>query len=350
MIIDSHAHLHPSQADLEDWDFDGIESALRHQQRILYAYHRPQAVTASGETVADAWKLLWDERQPYSWAGFRDVKFRIENERFVWEKEGITYSAPVRPAADAGRLIALMDAVGVDKAVLQASLPYSRFYARMMRAHPGRFLPLGILKDDGDMDTAVTGLHAMVADGLAGVYQNPIPGWPGFDDYHTPRFDPVWREVERLKLPVYAMGFVSTDHDYTKALPVLKTWMERFPSITRVLVHGFPPSALLDGTQYRVTDLMKSVVNDYDTYVELLPWAQGNYKHERTDEMVKVVYDTFGPAKFTWGTEFIKSAFPHTPEHYAELKGYFAARCPYMSDDDRALIQGGNLARVFGVA
>ena len=69
MIIDSHAHLHPSQADLEDWDFDGTEAALRHQQRILYAYHHPQAVTGSGETVKDAWKLLWDARQPYSWAG-----------------------------------------------------------------------------------------------------------------------------------------------------------------------------------------------------------------------------------------------------------------------------------------
>jgi len=58
MIIDSHAHLHPSQADLEDWRFDGIAAALRHQQRILYAYHRSQAVAASGETVKDAWKLL----------------------------------------------------------------------------------------------------------------------------------------------------------------------------------------------------------------------------------------------------------------------------------------------------
>ena len=52
MIIDSHAHLHPSQADFADWDFDGTEDALRHQQRILYAYHRPQAVTASG-----AWRM-----------------------------------------------------------------------------------------------------------------------------------------------------------------------------------------------------------------------------------------------------------------------------------------------------
>jgi hypothetical protein len=349
MIIDSHAHLHPSQADFEDWDFDGIDAALRHQQRILYAYHRPPAVTASGETVKDAWKLLWDAQRPYSWAGRAEVNFRIEHERFAWDKDQVTYSAPVRPAADAARLITLMDAVGVNRAVLQASLPYSRFYGRMMRAYPGRFLPVGILQDDGDIATAVAGVHAMAADGLVGVYQNPIPGWPGFDDWHTPRFDPVWKAVEQLKLPVYTLGFVSAA-DVTATLPRLKTWIERFPSITRVVVHGLPPEALLDGTEYRVPDLVQRLVNDYDTYLELLPWAHRAYLHERTDEMIKVVFDTFGPAKFAWGTEFIKSAFPHTPEHYAELKGYFAARCPYMSDRDRALIQGGNLARVFGLA
>jgi hypothetical protein len=349
MIIDSHAHLHPSQADLEDWDFDGTEAALRHQQRILYAYHRPQAVTASGETVKDAWQLLWDERQPHSWAGRREVNFRIENGRFVWEKEQVTYSAPVRPAADAARLIALMDAVGVDKAVLQASLPYSRFYGRMMRAYPGRFLPVGILQDDGDIATAVAGVHAMAADGLVGVYQNPIPGWPGFDDWHTPRFDPVRQAVEQLKLPVYTLGFVS-GADVAPTLPKLKTWIERFPAITRIMVHGLPPELLLDGDQYRVPDLVQHLVNDYDLSLELLPWAHRAYLHKRTDEMVKAVFDTFGPSKFTWGTEFIKSAFPHTPEHYAELKGYFDTHCPYMTDHDRALIRGGNLARVFGVA
>jgi hypothetical protein len=220
-----------------------------------------------------------------------------------------------------------------------------------MRAYPGRFLPFGILQDDGDIADAVSGLHAMVEDGLTGVYQNPIPGWPGFDDYHTPRFDPVWQEVERLKLPVYAMGFVSLDHDYSSALAKLKVWMDRYPTITRVLVHGFPPKALLgDDGRYRVTDLMKTVVNDFDTLLELLPWAMGSYNHDRTDEMVKAVYDVFGPTKFTWGTEFIKAAAPHTPEHYAEMQGYFETHCPYMSAQDRALILGDNLARALRVA
>jgi hypothetical protein len=351
MIIDSHAHLHPSQADLEDWDFDGTADALRQQQRILAIYHRPAGVTDSGETVKDAWKLFWDQDQPNSWAGFKDVRFRIEEEKFVWEKDGVTYRAPVRPAADAAKLIGLMDATGVDKAVLQASLPYSRFYGRMMRAYPGRFLPFGILQDDGEIDDAVTALHAMVEDGLTGVYQNPKPGWPGYDDYHTPRFDPVWKEVERLKLPVYAMGFAPTDGNYTADLENCKVWMDRYPTITRVLVHGFPPKALLDETgKFRVTDLMKRVTNDFPTYLELLPWAMGSYTHDRTDEMVKVVYDTFGPTKFCWGTEFIKAAAPHTPEHYAEMQGYFETHCPYMSAQDRALILGDNLARAFGVA
>ena len=45
-FIDSHAHLHPSQADLEDWDSDGRESALRQQQRVL---HVSRATVALGD-------------------------------------------------------------------------------------------------------------------------------------------------------------------------------------------------------------------------------------------------------------------------------------------------------------
>lgn len=350
MIIDSHAHLHPSQADPEDWDAADRAAALRDQQRVLYTYHRPSAVTGSGETVRDAWKLLWDERQPHSWAGRADVNFRIDGGRFAWDKDGVTYSALVRPAADAAHLIALMDAVGVDRAVLHASLPYNRFYGRIARTYPGRFLPLAYLKYEECVDDTIAALRAAVDDGLVGLFMNPLPGWGGFDDFHAPRFDPLWREVERRRLPVYAMGFVSLDDDYAATVPRLQEWVERFPSLRRVLVHGFPPYLLLDGAQYRVPAPLKSLVSDYDTTIELLPWAHRIYLHERTDELIKVLYDTFGPTKFSWGTEFIKSALPHTVEHYAELKGYFAARCPFMSAQDVALIQGGNLQRLFGLA
>src|SRR5262245_27784112 len=348
MIIDSHAHLHPSQADLEDWDFDSREAALADLQRVLHVYHRPTAVTSTGETVRDAWKLFWTDQQPFSWAGRTDVNLRVAADRFVWQKDAVTYSAPVRPATDPAHLIGLMDAVGVDMAVLHASLPYNRFYGRMARAYPGRFLPLAYLKYDESVGDTLTALDAAVADGMLGLFQNPLPGWAGFDDFHTATFDPLWREVERLDLPVYTMGFAGGD-DYPAMIPKLRAWMERFPSMRRVLTHGLPTEVLLDDGHYRVSDVVKGLVNDFDTYVELLPWAHRVYLHDRTDELVKVLFDTFGPTKLTWGTEFIKSAFPHTVEHYAELKSYFELRCPYMSKDDKALIQGGNLQRLFGV-
>jgi predicted TIM-barrel fold metal-dependent hydrolase len=374
MIIDSHGHLHPSQADLEDWDFGSVSAALRGQQRVLHAYHRPTAVTASGETAPDAWRLLWDPARPYSWEGRTEVNFRVENGRFAWDKDGVTYLAPVRPATDPAHLIALMDAVGVDKAVLHASLPNNRYYGRVSRAYPGRFLPVGYLHYEDDVDVTLAALGAAVEDGMAGLYQNPLPGWGGFGDFDSSRFDPLWQEVQRRGLPIYTMGwvsaasdyvglvngvytphegqasFVAADHDYVGMLPKLEAWIDRFPSIRRVLVHGLPPQVLLEGTRFRASDLLKRLVNDHDTLVEVLPLAQRNYLHPRTEEMIAFLYDTFGPAKLAWGSEFVKAAAPHTPEHYAELKGYFAAHCPYMSAQDVALIQGGNLERMFGLA
>jgi hypothetical protein len=199
VIIDGHGHLHPGQADLEDRDFDGTDEALRQQQRVLYAYHRPRAVTAAGETVPDAWKLLWDERRPSTWAGRTEVGFRTEGERFVWDKDAVTYSASVRLATEPAHLVALMDAVGVERAVLQASLPYNRCYGRVARAYRGRFLPVAYLKFEEDVASTVAALDAAVADGMVGVSQNPLPGWGGFDDFHTARLDPLWREADRRR-------------------------------------------------------------------------------------------------------------------------------------------------------
>jgi len=269
-----------------------------------------------------------------------------------------------------------MDAVGIDMAVMHASLPTNRYYSRMAREYPGRFLPVAYLPFEAEMDDLLAALDAFLKDGMVGVYQNPLPGWRGFSDFHTPHFDPLWREVERRKLPVYTLGmisskaeyagisngmytpkpghagFIPTGDSYEGMLPKLQAWSERFPAIPRVLVHGLAPQVLLDGDggQYRVTDFIKGLVNDYDTLIELLPWAQRNYEHPRTDEMIKFLYGTFGPTKFAWGSEFIKAAFPHTVEHYSELVGYFDARCDYMPAADKALILGGNLQRMFGVA
>ena len=112
-------------------------------------------------------------------------------------------------------------------------------------------------------------------------------------------------------------------------------------------MHGFPPHLLVDGGTVRIPDHFLRVVREHAMVVEMLPWAQGNYKHEKTDDIVHALFDAFGGAKLCWGTEFIKAGAPHTPEHYAELKDYFSTRCGYMSPADVELILGQNLQRIF---
>jgi hypothetical protein len=142
------------------------------------------------------------------------------------------------------------------------------------------------------------------------------------------------------------MGF-ATARFYMDNLPRLNAWAERFPSIDRVLVHGFPPHMLVDGSAVRIPEHFLRVVREHNMIVEMLPWAQGNYKHEKTDDIVHALYVAFGGARLCWGTEFIKAGGPRTPEHYTELKDYFSTSCAYMSSGDIDLILGNNLQRVY---
>jgi hypothetical protein len=65
MIIDSHAHLSPSYDSLQDWDFDTERELWAYHQNTSYFHHKPVATTAKGEQSTEAWRLLWDEKDPH---------------------------------------------------------------------------------------------------------------------------------------------------------------------------------------------------------------------------------------------------------------------------------------------
>ena len=349
MIIDSHAHLHPSDANTEAWDFDSVDETLAYQQRTLYKYRKPEALTSSGQSDPDAWQLLWDDQDSDSWSGRRDVNFRIQGDHFLWDNNGETYSTPIRQGTSTALLLDLMDFVGVSKAVIHASLRYNRFYSDIVTSHPDRFLPLAFLVDDGGVEQTISQLTAAVESGHVGVYQNPVPGSAESEQYHTARFDPIWREVDRRGLPVYTTGFMSAER-YADMFPNLKSWAERFPTIKRVLVHGFPVHLLQENERVRIPDEFERLVRDFPMLVEILPFAHRNYEPGHIDDVVRALYDTLGPERLVWGSEFIKSAKPHTRDHYAEIKGFLDARCSYMTSTDIELILGKNLETFFGLA
>ena len=66
------------------------------------------------------------------------------------------------------------------------------------------------------------------------------------------------------------------------------------------------------------------------------------------DEVIKAFYDTLGPSKLFWGSELTYVWLP-TVKQYQYQFGYLKERCPYMTEEDLALIRGGNAARVYGL-
>ena len=143
MIIDSHAHLYPATGDFADWDFETKEEEAAFQQRIQYTFgiYKPSVRSDTGELDTEAWKLLWDEERAAEWSGLKDVNFRVEGNYYVFEKDGITYSHAGRTGDDPEKMLALMDACGVDAAVLHATMRYSKYNARIAKKYPGRFIP-----------------------------------------------------------------------------------------------------------------------------------------------------------------------------------------------------------------
>jgi predicted TIM-barrel fold metal-dependent hydrolase len=348
MIIDSHGHLYPEVGALGDWDFEDEEEARRSHQRASYVFRRVGRRSDTGVDDPDSWKLLWDAQRVESWDGLLDVGFHLEGNDFVWEHGGVTYTAPGRPGSDPLLFLSLMDACGVDAAVIQNPLPINRFAARMVRAYPGRFLPLALIDEsEYATDKGMQQLHeAVEVLGMKGVYHNPHPGWDCFENFDSPRYTPFWREVARLGLPVWCLGSALQEH-FPDILVKLRRWIDAVPELTRIQVHGFPPHVYLDGDQVRVPEMVKDIVSRENFYLEILPLAMGYYTHPRSHDVVHALYDAFGGTKFVWGSEFIKAAFPHTKEHYAEMLGHFDTVYTYMSTADAALIKGENLRRIF---
>ena len=362
MIIDSHTHA--SVRCEADWDLDGTAAKMKYCfQRNLARPHVEVRRLADDALVPDGWKTLWDERRPASWDGWRDVGLRIAFERdggltvnrppfFTWTSGGEELYAVGDHVLKAFKapppevLLWLMDAAGVDKAVLQLPpVHLNKFFARVVHEHPTRFIGLCNV----DESTAYTSenldrLHVYVEElGHRGFYHEPTPGWEGYEAFHTARFDPFWRAIEALGVVMYIGG--PFGHVYDQFIPKLETVLKKFPGIRMVLTNGVLRSYLTDG----VPEALQRVIGDYDVHTEILPLI---VNYGRGDETIRLLYDTFGPAKLIWGSEFAAynvTGPPFIPERYMQCFNYMRKRCDYMTSEDLRLIHGGNLQRIFAI-
>ena len=265
--------------------------------------------------------------------------------------------------------LTLMDAIGVDVQVLHASRAYLHpYHRRVIREHPDRFI--AICNVDPRKTVTDEGLEMVrmyVEDwGFRGRYYDPWPpetrvslsmdpaewGTPDpFYHFDDDKFRPHWELVQSLKVPVC---LVSYPQNFETLWPTTSRLLEKFPDLTVVIIHGIdPPSCLNEDGTVSIPESAVRLVNDHErVYVDLLPGLDGlrgkPNRYGPDDQVIKAFFDTFGPSKLLWGTEFTHIEEP-TVDQYRYQFDYVKERCSYMTADDLAMIRGENARRAYGL-
>ena len=213
---------------------------------------------------------------------------------FPWPAEN-----PNPPAEDRTpeMLLELMDAAGVEKTVLVQVIHYrwdNRFVVHAVRQYPDRFMGVGRVNpedpENADHLSMWTEEH-----GLHGVRLSP-PADASGDWFRGPLMDPLFARADALGVPVLILTKASR-------LPDLAPLAERHPELAVVVDHMADVHPQDAAGRKRLTDMARfpqlyvKISHTWNISEQSYPWAD-------THGLVEEVYQTFGPQRIMWGTDW----------------------------------------------
>lgn len=250
-----------------------------------------------------------------------------------------------------------MDYSGIGTVVLQNDHIYgdlAAYFAEAARTWPGRFIGLAQVDEPFSYrDDQLAKLEGEVSRlGMRGLYFTMTAffrnGYAHFPD--EPLFDPLWKLVARLGLPVFWVHSAkSPAGTYLDEMKRLARIVERHPAIRHVLVHGVPTSIYCDDAdRLAIPAEICSLLEGGRVLSEVLyPIAWGGkmaYPYRRAQGHVRQLYDRFGPAPFCWGSDM-----PNVGRYctYRQSFSYVWDECDFISKADRRKIFRENALGLF---
>src|SRR5262245_15349979 len=214
MIVDSHYHIFPFLGSA------GGYSSVRERMRIMQLTMKNAQPRRRSDGAIVVEPTLWDGKTE-GFEGLLDVNFRAgKYGRYEWDRDGETYYTEGFPPslqdneASPDYMVAQMDFVGVDVAVLQNDFLYgylNEYFAEAVRQHPDRLVgTVKVREPEAFRDEQIRELHRCVGEyGFRGVFfQKSGFRLAGSDDrVDDPMFRPFWDEVRKLGVMVYFHGF-----------------------------------------------------------------------------------------------------------------------------------------------
>ena len=229
----------------------------------------------------------------------------INDPAFPWPAE--TTDPPEDRTAE--QLLELMDTNGVEKTVLVQPIFFrwdNSYAAHCIKKYPDRFMAVGRINPE---DPAAPDHMQMWREEHDIHGQRLSPARDGADDWFSgPLMEPIFARAEQLQVPMLILTG-------PQRLPDLARILERHPDLDCCIDHM--ADAHPDNPEER--KLLMEMARFERVYVKIShTWSisQGGYPWSVTYDMVEEVYQTFGPQRIMWGTDWpvclSKAEYPQT--------------------------------------
>jgi L-fuconolactonase len=194
-------------------------------------------------------------------------------------------------------LLALMQANGISKTVIIQVIHYlydNRYLATVLKQYPQYFK--GVCRVD-PLDPAAPDMLSEISElpGFHGVRLSPAADAKG-DWISGPLMPPLWKRCEDLRVPMTLLAPISR-------IPDIGKLVERFPKLAVVIDH------MADCPVDHPQELEELVALERypKVYVKIShTWSlsRQDYPWLDSQRLVKRLYDTFGPRRLMWATDW----------------------------------------------
>ena len=242
------------------------------------------------------------------------------------------------PARDATpeTLLELMKANGVSKTVIIQVIHYrydNRFLERVLKQYPGTFK--GVCRVDPLDPAAPDQLSELTGRGFSGVRLSPGNGASG-DWIAGPLMPPLWKRCFDLKTPMTVLAAIGR-------MPQVAQLMEKLPDLTLVIDH----MADCPVDQPRELEKLIGLKRFPNVFVKIShTWSLSRQKYPWLDsqEMVKRLYDAFGPRRLMWGTDW---PILEGVAKYEQALTVVRDDMQFLNADDKSWMLGKTIERVW---
>lgn len=339
MIVDIHAHAFPLLSEASG--YDNSEIHLRYIQKV----------TSVSTHMRFEGELPTQEE---------DVQFRVgKYGKFEWTKGGrecfLRYMPPsiVDMAWPPEHMLAHMDGVGVDKAVLYQGHIYGRlnnYLADCVKRWPNRFAAMAQIDESrASEEPQLNELRRAVRIlGLKGLYFE-VPQRPDINDE---KFLSLWDEMLNLKVPlVLDLGRPSTAEQYLKVVTRTTKMMQKFPDLKAIIATmGSNIRESRDPEYVNIPKRILSLIKLPNVWYEigyLLAFDKfDEYPYPLAQKTTREAYEAVGADKLVWGADMPMLMRTCT---YRQAIDFVRRHCNFLSEAEKALVLGENAAKLLGL-